>query len=114
MDQQPPMHQFARRPSANLNGSPLRASPNGVLAHSSTCSSLSGQTRRPFLIGVAGGTASGKTTVCERIIDEVLAQNKMSERKIFSISQDAFYRNLNAKEIAQAEKGTFNFDHPGA
>ena len=27
--------------------------------------------RAPFLIGVAGGTASGKSTVCEKIMDSL-------------------------------------------
>lgn len=29
------------------------------------------QNRHPFLIGVAGGTASGKTTVCDRIMQRL-------------------------------------------
>ena len=120
-----------RRSSANLNGSPLRASPNGTIVHSSTCSSLNGHSSRealfdrccrrngqwknvsPLMTLFTHYFIHSIRTVCERIIEEVLAQNKMSERKIFSLSQDAFYRNLNTKEIAQAEKGTFNFDHPG-
>ena len=33
--------------------------------------------RTPFMIGVAGGTASGKSTVCERLM-EGLGQNEVS------------------------------------
>ena len=33
--------------------------------------------RAPFMIGVAGGTASGKSTVCERLM-EGLGQNEVS------------------------------------
>ena len=33
--------------------------------------------RKPFMIGVAGGTASGKSTVCERLM-EGLGQNEVS------------------------------------
>ena len=42
-------------------------------------SSLTGaaDTKRPFMIGVAGGTASGKSTVCERLM-EGLGQNEVS------------------------------------
>lgn len=36
-----------------------------------------------------------------------------AERQIISLSQDSFYRELSREEIAQAESGTFNFDHPG-
>ena len=67
--------------------------------------------RRPFLIGVAGGTASGKTSVCHKII-ELLAQSSPSCRqRVVMISQDLFYKNLDENEIARADH---NFDHPGA
>ena len=67
----------------------------------------------PFLIGVAGGRASGKTTVCAQLI-ETLGQNEMTsvEKQVVSLSQDSFYRELTPQEIAKAEKGAFNFDHP--
>ena len=69
----------------------------------------------PFLIGVAGGTASGKTTVCAKLM-ETLGQDKMAivEKEVVSLSQDSFYRELTPQEIAKAEKGMFNFDHPTA
>lgn len=38
-------------------------------------------TREPFLIGVCGGTASGKTTVCDRIM------HQLQERRVVLISQ---------------------------
>jgi uridine kinase len=38
-------------------------------------------TREPFLIGVCGGTASGKTTVCDRIMQQ------LQERRVVLISQ---------------------------
>ena len=36
-----------------------------------------------------------------------------ADRQIVSLTQDSFYRELDEKEIQQAKKGTFNFDHPG-
>ena len=68
-----------------------------------------------FMIGVAGGTASGKSTVCKRLMEK-LGQNEMSnvEKQVVSLSQDSFYRELNPAEIAKANKGMFNFDHPDA
>ena len=54
-----------------------------------------------------------QSTVCERIMDAVSHHNNGNDRQIISLSQDSFYRELNATEIAQAKKGTFNFDHPG-
>ncbi|XP_031626074.1 uridine-cytidine kinase isoform X2 [Contarinia nasturtii] len=71
--------------------------------------------KTPFLIGVAGGTASGKSTVCKRIMEQ-LGQSELgqAERQVVSISQDSFYRQLGPAERAKAEKGLFNFDHPSA
>jgi uridine kinase len=74
----------------------------------------SGESRRPFLIGVAGGTASGKSTVCQKIID-ALEQNgfdKNVRRRVEVISQECFYRALNETEKQLANKGQFDFDHP--
>ncbi|GLV43706.1 Uridine-cytidine kinase [Carabus blaptoides fortunei] len=71
--------------------------------------------KTPFLIGVAGGTASGKSTVCKRIMEK-LGQVDMdhTERQVVCISQDSFYRELTQAEKIKAEKGQFNFDHPDA
>ncbi|XP_022900015.1 uridine-cytidine kinase isoform X2 [Onthophagus taurus] len=71
--------------------------------------------KTPFLIGVAGGTASGKSTVCKRIMEK-LGQVDMdqTQRQVVCISQDSFYRDLTKDELEKAEKGQFNFDHPAA
>ncbi|XP_050725245.1 uridine-cytidine kinase 2-B-like isoform X2 [Eriocheir sinensis] len=71
--------------------------------------------KTPFLIGVAGGTASGKSTVCKRIMEK-LGQDDIehSQRRVVCISQDSFYRPLNPEESSKALKGVFNFDHPDA
>ncbi|KAL1138755.1 hypothetical protein AAG570_008817 [Ranatra chinensis] len=76
-------------------------------------SSIEGKT--PFLIGVAGGTASGKSTVCARIMEK-LGQVDVdhTERKVVTISQDSFYRELTPAEKIKALKGQYNFDHPDA
>ncbi|XP_038826958.1 uridine-cytidine kinase 1 isoform X2 [Salvelinus namaycush] len=70
---------------------------------------------RPFLIGVSGGTASGKSTVCAKIM-ELLGQNKVDhhQRKVAIVSQDSFYRVLTLDQKAKALKGQYNFDHPDA
>merc|ERR1711963_81644 len=81
-------------------------------------SSLAGESssypKRPFMIGVAGGTASGKSTVCEKIRRLVVNEDAENGRQIITLSQDSFYRDLTAKESDQAKKGMFNFDHPDA
>ncbi|EDW43470.1 uridine-cytidine kinase isoform X2 [Drosophila sechellia] len=73
------------------------------------------EVKSPFLIGVAGGTASGKSTVCKKIMEQ-LGQAEMdhTQRQVVSISQDSFYRELTPAEKAKAQKGLFNFDHPDA
>nr|KAF6434788.1 uridine-cytidine kinase 1 [Molossus molossus] len=62
--------------------------------------------QRPFLIGVSGGTASGKSTVCEKIM-ELLGQNEVDhrQRKLVILSQDRFYKVLTAEQKAKALKG---------
>uniref|UniRef100_A0A1B6HFP3 uridine/cytidine kinase n=1 Tax=Homalodisca liturata TaxID=320908 RepID=A0A1B6HFP3_9HEMI len=69
----------------------------------------------PFLIGVAGGTASGKSTVCKRIMEK-LGQVDVdhTQRQVVTISQDSFYRELSPADKAKAAKGQYNFDHPDA
>ncbi|XP_015211052.1 uridine-cytidine kinase 2-A isoform X1 [Lepisosteus oculatus] len=71
--------------------------------------------RQPFLIGVAGGTASGKSSVCGKIM-ELLGQNEIDhhQRQVAILSQDSFYRVLTPEQKAKALKGQFNFDHPDA
>jgi len=74
-----------------------------------------GSERKPFMIGVAGGTASGKSTVCDKLMER-LGQNQMNigEKQVVHLSQDSFYRELNQVESEKARKGMFNFDHPNA
>eukprot|EP01028_Stygiella_incarcerata_P003701 TRINITY_DN176_c1_g1_i1.p1 TRINITY_DN176_c1_g1~~TRINITY_DN176_c1_g1_i1.p1 ORF type:complete len:224 (+),score=68.68 TRINITY_DN176_c1_g1_i1:135-806(+) len=60
----------------------------------------------PFIIGVAGGTASGKTTVCREILD------RLSDRRVVLIALDSFYRELTPEELEHVER--INFDHPDA
>ncbi|KAM3728349.1 Uridine-cytidine kinase [Dirofilaria immitis] len=68
-------------------------------------------TKIPFIIGVAGGTASGKSSVCSRIMEKL---GKAHERRVVTISQDSFYRSLTDEETKRASRGEFNFDHPDA
>lgn len=38
---------------------------------------------------------------------------KAHERRVVTLSQDSFYRNLTDEETKKANRGEFNFDHPG-
>ncbi|XP_059284745.1 uridine kinase-like protein 5 [Lycium ferocissimum] len=60
----------------------------------------------PFVIGVAGGTASGKTTVCDMIISQ------LQNQRVVLISQEAFYHPLTAQQLEKVHD--YNFDHPDA
>lgn len=62
---------------------------------------------RPFIIGVAGGTASGKTSVCEVIVREL----GIDQSRVAIISQDCFYKTLSTETIKNVKQ--YNFDHPG-
>lgn len=59
---------------------------------------------RPIIIGVAGGTGSGKTTVAMKILERVGAEN------IAYIPHDAYYRDLS--HLPPEERAKVNFDHP--
>jgi uridine kinase len=59
---------------------------------------------RPIVIGVAGGTGSGKTTVANQILERVGAD------QIAYIPHDAYYRDLS--HLPPHERKQINFDHP--
>jgi uridine kinase len=59
---------------------------------------------KPIVIGIAGGTGSGKTTVANVILKRVGAE------KIAFLPHDAYYKDLAELPVAQRE--VINFDHP--
>eukprot|EP01098_Paradermamoeba_levis_P011251 TRINITY_DN4813_c0_g5_i2.p1 TRINITY_DN4813_c0_g5~~TRINITY_DN4813_c0_g5_i2.p1 ORF type:complete len:278 (-),score=85.54 TRINITY_DN4813_c0_g5_i2:340-1053(-) len=68
--------------------------------------SLSPHDPSPLIIGVAGGSAGGKTTVCTKISE------KLGNKRVVILSQDSFYRVLSQEERKNVE--CFDFDHPEA
>lgn len=62
--------------------------------------------RPPFIIGVAGGTGSGKTTVTERVIETV------GEGSVAILAQDWYYRDQ--AHLPPEERAQTNYDHPDA
>lgn len=68
--------------------------------------------KEPFLIGVAGGISSGKSSVCKKIIEELEKLNNQHKKHVLVISLDSFYKNLNNEELFKAERGDHNLDHP--
>ncbi len=59
-----------------------------------------------LIIGIAGGTGCGKTTVVQQIIEQ------LPQGEVAVISQDAYYKDLS--HLTKAERGEVNFDHPNS
>lgn len=59
-----------------------------------------------MIIGICGGTGSGKTTVAQKIIGSI------GEAKVAYLQQDSYYRNLG--DMPLDVRHHVNFDHPEA
>lgn len=59
-----------------------------------------------MIIGICGGTGSGKTTVARRILENV------SDEQVAFLQQDSYYRNLGDMPLELRHQ--INFDHPDA
>ncbi len=61
---------------------------------------------KPLIIGVAGGTGSGKTTVVQAIV------NTLNHQDVVTIQHDFYYRDRSYLSPSEREK--INYDHPDA
>lgn len=59
-----------------------------------------------YIIGIAGGTGSGKTTVARKIIES------LPKKAVALIPQDSYYNDTT--NLTPAERQKINFDHPSA
>lgn len=59
---------------------------------------------RPLVIGIAGGSGSGKTTISSAVVAEVGA------REVAVIEHDSYYRHFDG--LTLAERARINYDHP--
>tara|TARA_R110002124_G_scaffold6123_1_gene37414 strand:- start:161506 stop:162123 length:618 start_codon:yes stop_codon:yes gene_type:complete len=59
-----------------------------------------------LIIGIAGGTGSGKTTVVEQIVSEI------PKGEVCVISQDSYYKDTS--HLSFDERVKINFDHPNS
>ena len=59
-----------------------------------------------LIIGIAGGTGSGKTTVVHQIM------NQLPDAEVGVISQDSYYKKTT--NLSYDERSLINFDHPRA
>jgi uridine kinase len=60
----------------------------------------------PIVIGIAGGTGSGKTTVANGIL------NRVGKDRIAYLPHDAYYRDLH--DLPYEQRAAINFDHPNS
>ncbi len=60
----------------------------------------------PLLIGIAGGTGSGKSTVAAKIAAG------LPQGSVATIDHDSYYRDRS--DLSLAERGRLNYDHPDA
>ncbi|XP_073268782.1 uridine kinase-like protein 3 isoform X2 [Populus alba] len=86
----------------HMNGLELR---NTEVGHPTTLAAEE-MHKQPFVIGVAGGAASGKTTVCDMIIQQ------LHDQRVVLVNQDSFYHDLTEEELTRVHE--YNFDHPDA
>jgi len=61
---------------------------------------------RPVVIGVAGGTGSGKTTLAARIAES------FAEEAVATLNHDAYY--IDRSDLSAQERAAQNYDHPSA
>lgn len=64
------------------------------------------QPNKTLIIGIAGGSGSGKTTVAQEIL------NRVGPEKIAYIPHDAYYKDLSG--LPPSLKAEVNFDHPNS
>jgi len=58
----------------------------------------------PLVIGIAGGSGSGKTSIASAVVERVGPEN------VSEIAHDSYYRDLS--ELSFEDRKKFNFDHP--
>ncbi|XP_061909723.1 uridine-cytidine kinase-like 1 isoform X5 [Entelurus aequoreus] len=66
------------------------------------------QSKEAFVIGLCGGSASGKTTVARKIIEA------LDVPWVVLLSMDSFYKVLTTEQQSRAASNDYNFDHPDA
>ena len=59
---------------------------------------------RPIIIGIAGGSGSGKTTVAVRVAGH------FPDEKVVTLHHDSYY--VNRPELPLEQRHTLNYDHP--
>ena len=66
-----------------------------------------GKLEKPVIIGIAGGSGSGKTTIAHEIADNINDQDR-----IMIMTQDSYYKDNTG--VSMEERMKINYDHPDA
>ncbi|MGN1406881.1 uridine kinase [Lactobacillus sp.] len=64
------------------------------------------QSKKPLVIGLAGGSGSGKTTVAKEI------SKRLPQDRVLILPEDAYYKDNSA--LTMEERKKVNYDHPSA
>lgn len=83
---------------SNSNGDQLLRKPSNVYIWNKLLLML--------IIGIAGGTGCGKTTVVNQIVEQ------LPKNEVVVISQDSYYNDLS--HLTKEERSKVNFDHPNS
>ncbi|KAJ2485056.1 Uridine kinase [Coemansia sp. RSA 2320] len=67
-----------------------------------------GKNTPAYVVGIAGGSASGKTSVARRIVES------LNVPWVVILSMDSFYRRLTPEESKRAFDNNHDFDHPSS
>lgn len=79
---------------------------NNHSPNANAMTSFSNQTPRPVIVGIAGGSGSGKTTVVDRIVE------RLGPDRVTCIQHDSYY--LDRSDLPPTSRHQINFDHPDA
>ena len=68
-----------------------------------------GKLEKPVIIGIAGGSGSGKTTIAHEIADNI---NDTDHDRIMIMTQDSYYKDNTG--VSMDDRMKINYDHPDA
>lgn len=65
-----------------------------------------------YIVGVCGGSASGKTTFCKKVIEMITGSQSGIRCDI--LSMDCYYKSKTPEELKRANNSEYDFDNPKA
>jgi uridine kinase len=124
IERRPRLNSYGTRKLDDLSDSPNRSTSEVIHARKED---LIGQTplvkkmhklsstSQPLIVGVAGGTGSGKTTLSRAIYRAMMedpSRPAMAEHHVTYITHDSYYKDL--RHLTPSQRENRNFDHPEA